>query len=86
MQFVFINTDRYRFIKDNFFLLSLIIYGINFLFIRYGVNNNYFMKCYFNDLFLIPVALPVVLYLMKILNLRGDHYPTFSEILICLII
>lgn len=44
------------------------------------------MRSYFNDLFLVPVALPVALYLTKLLKFRGNHHPTLSEIFTCLII
>lgn len=77
---------KYKFIRDYFFLISLIIYGLNYVSIKFGIYTNYFMQCYFNDIFLVPVALPVVLYIVKLLKYRGSYYPTLSEILTCLII
>lgn len=76
----------YKFLKDKLFIISVILYLINSLTIRMGINNNYFMRNYFNDLLLIPVALPIVLYLIKLFKFRNDNYPSFSEIFICLIV
>ena len=79
---------KFKYLLDPLFLFSLIIYCINKLsFLKYGSWNYKFLIYYLNDLLLIPVAVPIVLYFSKVLKLRDIYSPpTFLEIIVPLAI
>jgi hypothetical protein len=79
---------EFKYLLDPLFIFSLTIYSMNkFLFIKYGLFNYKFNTCYLNDLLLVPVVVPIILFFAKILNLRNIYSPpTFLEIIVPLII
>jgi len=71
--------NRFRFHRDGLFLVGLFCYILN----RWGlkpVAHSHFLSWHFNDLWLIPCALPLVLWVQHRLGWRGDHLPTTAEI------
>ena len=77
---------RFRYLRDPLFLTGCVGYAVNRWLIKPQVHAG-FLHSYFNDLWLIPCALPPLLWLHRQLALRShDHTPTISEIashLIC---
>ena len=71
----------FRYLRDPLFLTGCAAYALN----RWALKNHThsaFLHSYFNDLWLIPCALPPVLWLHRMLGLRGhDHPPQLAEIL-----
>ncbi|MFC5454030.1 hypothetical protein [Prosthecobacter fluviatilis] len=65
---------RFRYFRDALFITACLAYGINRCLIKPYVAPG-FMTCHFNDLWLIPCALPPVLWLHRLLGLRGDDAP-----------
>jgi len=71
--------------RDPLFLFGCVAYAINRWLIKPHVHN-VFLHSQFNDLWLIPCALPPILWLHRKLGLRShDDAPRFSEILLHLI-
>ena len=71
---------RFRYLRDPLFLTGCAAYAINRWLIKPHVHTG-FLHSQFNDLWLIPCALPPVLWLHRRLGLRApDHAPTFYEI------
>jgi hypothetical protein len=72
--------SRYRYLKDPVFLCSALLYAVN----RWAVKphtHQWFLNGYFNDLLLIPCALPCVLWLHRQMQIRGnDQPPSWREI------
>jgi hypothetical protein len=64
---------------DGLFLTGCVAYGLNRWLIKPRTHLN-FLHSYFNDLWLIPCALPLLLCLHVRLRLRTDGPPTFAEI------
>lgn len=73
---------RFRYGADPLCLLACIAYGIN----QFGLKPRLswqFLHTTFNDLLLIPAALPFVLWLQRRFRIRNhDGFPTWSEILL----
>jgi hypothetical protein len=73
---------RFRYCGDPLFLLACVLYAAN----RWWWKRQFqvgFLNDYFNDLLLIPCALPPVLWLQRRLGLRGhDAPPDAREILL----
>jgi len=71
---------RFGYWRDPLFLLCCALYGLN----RWGLKphvSSEFLHGQFNDLLLIPCALPLVLWLQRWLGLRDhDAPPTIGEI------
>lgn len=66
--------SRFRYLRDALFLTACVAYGINRCLIKpHAVPG--FMMFHFNDLWLIPCALPPVLWLHRRLGLRADDAP-----------
>ncbi|WP_395746186.1 hypothetical protein [Prosthecobacter sp.] len=65
---------RFRCFRDSLFLTGWLAYGINRCFIKPHVGSG-FMMFHFNDLWLIPCALPPVLWLHHRLGLRAQEGP-----------
>jgi len=81
-------AKKSKYLLDPLFLFSLTIYAMNkFLFLKYDLWNYKFCTDYLNDLLLVPVVIPIVLFFPKVLKLR-DFYspPTFLEIIVPLAI
>ncbi|MEO7297826.1 MAG: hypothetical protein ABI042_04540 [Verrucomicrobiota bacterium] len=76
---------RYHYLRDPLFLMSCAAYAINRWLIKPHLHTG-FLHSHFNDLWLIPCALPPILLLHRRLGLRQhDHAPTLSEITLHLI-
>jgi hypothetical protein len=72
---------QFRYGRDPLFLLGCAAYALN----RWGLKphvHNVFLHGYFNDLWLIPCALPPILWIHRKLRLRAhDRMPGWGEIL-----
>lgn len=72
---------RFYYFRDPLFLAGCGMYGVNRWLVKPYVHTGFFHS-YFNDLWLIPCALPLILWLHRQLGLRThDRPPQFSEIL-----
>jgi hypothetical protein len=73
-------VKKFRYLGDGLFLISCSLYALN----RWGIKphtHNGFLRFHFNDLLLMPCALPVLLWLQRIMNLRTiDGPPTWNEL------
>lgn len=71
---------RFRYLCDPLFLVGCAAYAVNRWLVKPHLAAE-FVQFYFNDLWLIPCALPPVLWLHRRLNLRShDDLPSISEI------
>ncbi len=72
-------------LKNPLFMISLTAYCLNSFFLKYCSVDNHLLKFYFNDLLLVPCALPPILCLISIAGFRdSDKPPSCIEVLICL--
>lgn len=72
--------SRFRYAADPLFLLACAAYSINRWIVKPHTNSTFFHGT-FNDLLLIPAALPVVLMIQRLLGWRSsDQPPTAGEI------
>jgi hypothetical protein len=69
----------FGFHRDGLFLVSCGAYALNRLFLKEAVGGT-FLHSHFNDLWLIPCALPLLLWLHRRLGWRGDGPPAFIEV------
>jgi len=77
---------RFRYLKDPLFLFCVALYFLNRLVLKPHFSNA-FLQCYLNDVICIPFWIPIMLFIMKALDLRkSDDLPTAFEILIPLIL
>lgn len=71
---------RFRYTGDSLFLAGCLLYALNRWFLKPNVSLG-FLHSHFNDLLLIPCALPLMLLLHRQVRLRGhDDPPTAGEI------
>ena len=79
---------KFKYLLDPLFLFSLTIYSMNKLSLyKFGPWSYKFCTYYLNDLLLVPVVMPIVLFFSKILKLRDIYSPpTFLEIIVPLAI
>ena len=71
---------KFRYLGDGLFLFSSLLYCFNRWCIKPHVHS-LFMHDYFNDMLLIPCALPALLLMHRLLRLRTtDEMPTLGEI------
>ncbi len=71
---------KFRYLRDGLCLISCSLYALNRWCIKPHTHNA-FMRFHFNDMLLIPCALPVLLLMQRWLRLRDmDEPPTWSEI------
>lgn len=71
---------RFGYCRDPLFIVGCIAYATNRWLIKPHVPGGLFHS-YFNDFWLIPCALPLILWLHRRLGLRAnDAYPTFAEV------
>jgi hypothetical protein len=79
-------VKSFGYLRDPLFLVACTLYVIN----RWGLKpriHSRFLHDHFNDLLLMPCALPVLLALQKWSKLRQhDHPPTPSEIALYLVV
>jgi hypothetical protein len=77
---------RFRYAADPLFLCCCAAYAVN----RWLLKPNFdsaFLHGYFNDLLLIPCALPLVLWMQRRLGLRKhDNVPEITEVLFHLVV
>ena len=77
---------KFRYARDWVCCVSCVLYATN----RWGVPEeakNEFLLDHFNDLLLIPAALPLMLWLERRLGLREtDAMPAWSEVLLHLVV
>ena len=69
----------FGFWRDGLFVIGCVAYALN----RWLLKPHFrwrFLHWHFNDLWLIPCALPLVLYLHRRLRLRQDRPPTAAEV------
>ena len=72
---------RFYYLRDPLFLAGCGVYVVNRWLVKPCVHTGFFHS-YFNDIWLIPCALPLILWLHRKLGLRThDRSPQFSEIL-----
>lgn len=77
---------RFLYLRDPLFLTGCAAYVINRWLVKPYMHTGFFHS-HFNDLWLIPCALPPVLWLHRRLGLRSqDNVPQFSEIITHLIL
>jgi hypothetical protein len=77
---------RFRYLKDPLFLFCLTLYFFNrWILKRYFAND--FSHGYLNDVICIPFWVPIMLFIMRKIQLRKDDCaPTGAEVLIPLIV
>lgn len=74
--------SRFRYGRDALCLLACALYALNVLWLREQVGGA-FLHGYFNDLLLIPAALPLVLWVQRWLGVRTtDTAPRWGEIVL----
>lgn len=77
---------RFAYLRDPLFLTGCAAYVVNRWLVKPHVHSG-FMRGHFNDLWLIPCALPPMLALHRRLGWRNhDHAPLFSEITLHLVL
>ena len=69
----------FRFHRDPLFLLGCAAYALNRLLLKPHLPDP-FLQGHFNDLWLIPCALPLLLALHRWLGWRDDRPPTLAEV------
>jgi hypothetical protein len=76
---------QFSYCRDPLFLIGCVAYAGNRWILKPHTTNA-FLHGYFNDLWLIPCALPPILWLHRRLGLRADdNYPRLSEIALHLV-
>jgi hypothetical protein len=76
----------FRYLRDRLFLLSCSCYALNRWALKPRVHSA-FLHNHFNDLLLIPCAIPVLLFMQRRLKLRThDEPPSAGEITLYLIL
>jgi len=71
---------RFLYCRDPLFLIGCAAYALNRWVLKPHLTSR-FLHNYFNDLWLIPCALPPILWLHRRLGLRADdNYPRVTEI------
>jgi hypothetical protein len=72
--------QRFRYCRDPLFLIGCVAYALNRWVLKPHTSSR-FLHGYFNDLWLLPCALPPILWLHRRLGLRvNDNYPRIAEI------
>jgi len=78
-------VKKFRYLGDGLFLISCSLYALN----RWGIKphvHSTFMRFHFNDLLMMPCALPPLLWMQRRLRLRTmDDPPTWGEIALYLV-
>jgi hypothetical protein len=82
MYTLIIRRSRFKYLKDPLFLAVVLLYFINRYVIKdLTIGKIGFFNNYFNALICIPFCLPIVLFLTRVVRLRGnDEPPGFYEI------
>jgi len=78
--------NAFRYLRDGLFLLGCSFYALNRWLVAPHVPSA-FLRGHFDDLLLIPCALPVLLWMQRKLGLRKhDQMPMWNEIALYLIV
>lgn len=73
-------VKRFGYLRDGLFLVCCSLYALNRWVIKPHTHNA-FLRFHFNDMLLMPCALPVLLWMQRKLRLRTvDDPPTWNEI------
>ena len=73
---------QYGYMRDRVFLLAAAAYALNRWLLKSLVPSP-FLHGYFNDLLLIPAALPLALWVQRMVGLRErDQAPTWAEMIL----
>jgi len=79
-------VNRFGYWRDPLFLAAAIGYAVNRWLLK-PLLPTPFLHGHFNDLLLIPAALPVVLWLQRVAGLRQhDHAPSWMEMVLHLVV
>lgn len=71
---------RFAYAADPLCLIACVLYAVNRWWFAEEIGGSFF-NGYFNDVLLIPAALPVALWLQRRMGIRAhDRYPKWSEI------
>ena len=70
---------RFRFHNDGLFVFGCAAYGLNRWLLKPHLHSG-FLHSHFNDLWLIPCALPLILWLHRRFGWRSDEPPTLAEV------
>jgi hypothetical protein len=69
-----LNQKAYKYYRDPVFVISIISYSINkLLLISHRSFESSFMKNYFNDIFVVPCLLPILIYCIARMKLRNKY-------------
>ena len=79
---------KFKYLLDPLFLFSLTLYSINKWSLEGAEFWSFkFCNCYLNDLLLVPVLVPIILFFSRIFKFRNDYSPPmFLEIIVQLAI
>ena len=79
---------KFRYLRDEIFLLSVALYAVNRWVVKPHLpSGEVFLRGYFNDLLVIPCALPPLLFVHRLLGVRHtDAPPQAGEIILHLAI
>ncbi len=82
MDFFKTRKTRFRYLRDRLFLVCIGLYFLNRFVIKpIMIGKTVFFSSYFNNLICVPFLLPAVLYVTRIIGLRGhDKPPDFLEL------
>jgi hypothetical protein len=76
----------FQYVCDPLFLLATGAYALNQLVLKPRIHSP-FLHNHFNDLLLIPAALPMILWVQRVLRLRtNDCAPTWAEMIMHLVV
>jgi hypothetical protein len=82
--------NDFKYLTDPLFLLSSVAYAINKTLLVFTKGSNWasaFLASYFNDLLLVPVAIPIILFFSKTLAFRPRSLsPSLPEVAIPVLI
>jgi hypothetical protein len=79
-------VKRFRYLADGLFLVSCSLYALNRWIVKPRVHS-LFLRSHFDDLLLIPCALPPLLLMQRRLRLRtNDDIPAMGEIGLYLVV
>jgi hypothetical protein len=73
---------RFRYLRDPLFLMGCGLYAVNRWLLKPHFSGG-FLHSHFNDLWLIPCALPPILWLHRQLGLRSHDHPPQSLEIVC---
>jgi hypothetical protein len=72
----------FRFLRDPLFLVAVSLFLLNIFFLKAHFSHNPFFHSYLTDLLCLPVWVPFMLWMMHLVQWRGDAAPHWLEILL----